>query len=98
MILKNNLKASAEREYYEDRYICLLGTKQPHGLNQDVSAFANEMYDYVQLLHWRHDVIKLVKKTLYWKTLKQLQKKPKKKNSCKLIFMNMVNWSPKRWK
>ena len=51
MILKNNLKASAEREYYEDRYICLLGTKQPHGLNQDASAFANEMYDYVQLLH-----------------------------------------------
>ena len=51
MILQNNLKASAEREYYEDRYICLLGTKQPHGLNQDVSAFANEMYDYVQLLH-----------------------------------------------
>ena len=74
MILKNNLKASAEREYYEDRYICLLGTKQPHGLNQDASAFANEMYDdYVQLLHWRHDVIKLVKKTLYWKTLKQLK-------------------------
>ena len=56
MILQNNLKASAEREYYEDRYICLLGTKQPHGLNQDVSAF---------LLTKRHDVIKLVKKTLH---------------------------------
>ena len=47
----NCFKSSAEREYYEDRYICLLGTKQPHGLNQDASAFANEMYDYVQLLH-----------------------------------------------
>ena len=31
------------------------------------------MYDYVQLLHWRHDVIILVNETLHWKTLKQLQ-------------------------
>ena len=50
-ILQKNIPTSSEREYYEDRYICLLGNKQPNGLNQDVKAFADEMYDCAQQLH-----------------------------------------------
>ena len=49
-ILKDKLFTKAEREYHEDRFICLLGTKQPHGLNIDVNQFASEMYDYAQHL------------------------------------------------
>ena len=51
-ILKKDISNTSEREYFENKFICLLGTKQPTGLNVDSNAYGHEMYDFAQtLLH-----------------------------------------------
>ena len=44
-ILKSNLKTVPERELFEDKFICSLGTKSPNGLNVDLGSYGKEMYD-----------------------------------------------------
>lgn len=49
-VLKSNLKTVPERELFEDKFICSLGTKSPNGLNVDLGSYGKEMYDsYVNL-------------------------------------------------
>ena len=51
-ILKHDLPTKQEREYHEDRMICLLGTKRPTGLNDSMKAHGREVYNFAQkLLH-----------------------------------------------
>ena len=51
-ILKNDLSKTDEREFFENKFICLLGTKQPNGLNIDSNAYGQEMYNFAQtILH-----------------------------------------------
>ena len=43
-ILQTGLSTVEERDHYEDRWICLLQTLQPSGINKDVHTFASSMY------------------------------------------------------
>ena len=43
-ILQTGLKTVEEREFYEDRWICLLQTLQPKGINKEVHPYAQSMY------------------------------------------------------
>ena len=43
-ILQTGLTKLEERDHYEDRWICLLQTLQPCGINKDVHAYAACMY------------------------------------------------------
>ena len=43
-ILQTGLTKVEERDHYEDRWICLLQTLQPCGINKDVHAYAASMY------------------------------------------------------
>ena len=43
-ILQTGLKTVEEREFYEDRWICLLQTLQPKGINKDIHPYAQAMY------------------------------------------------------
>ena len=53
-ILKHDLFTKEEREYHEDRMICMLGTKNPSGINQTTKAYGREVYAFAQkLLQWR---------------------------------------------
>ena len=49
-ILKNDLSKTDEREFFENKFICLLGTKQPNGLNIDSNAYGQEMYNFAQTI------------------------------------------------
>ena len=45
LILQSGLsKSRAQREYFEDRWICRLQTKQKTGINQDIKQYARDMY------------------------------------------------------
>ena len=44
LILQTGLKSKAEREYYEDKWICRLQTLQPTGINIDTHQYAKDMY------------------------------------------------------
>ena len=44
IILKQKLKTAAEREYFEDKFICSLGTGAPDGLNSDMHSYGTDMY------------------------------------------------------
>ena len=44
VILKQGFKSSAERKFFEDKFICILGTIAPNGLNVDMGNYAKEMY------------------------------------------------------
>ena len=43
LILKGNLYQKHERELWEDKFICLLGTKAPAGLNKEVKHYGREL-------------------------------------------------------
>ena len=45
LILKGNLYQKHEREFWEDKFICLLGTKVPAGLNKEVKHYGRELYE-----------------------------------------------------
>ena len=47
-ILKAGFKSMEERKQYEDKYICLLGTLSPDGINGDCGNYAREMYNLHQ--------------------------------------------------
>ena len=49
-ILKSDLPFKAERKHHKDRMICPIGTKLPNGLNEKVTAYGREMYDFAQNL------------------------------------------------
>ena len=49
-ILKLDTYSKDEREHYEDHLICLLGTKNPTGLNQSMKAYGREVYAFAQKL------------------------------------------------
>ena len=50
-ILKKDLSKTDEK-FFENKFICLLGTKQPNGLNIDSNAYGQEMYNFAQtILH-----------------------------------------------
>ena len=49
-ILKDNLNDTKAREKCEDKYICLLGIKQPSGLNSDMGQYGTDMYETYQNL------------------------------------------------
>ena len=86
-ILKLDVHTREERELAEDRMMCLLGTKNPTGLNQSTRAYGREVYAFAQkLLHWRQ------KKLSHWRPYKnQFQ------FVNLFIFMIMVEIPPKRW-
>ena len=44
LILKGNLYQKHERELWEDKFICLLGTKAPTGLNKELKHYGRELY------------------------------------------------------
>ena len=44
LILKGNLDQKHERELWEDKFICLLGTKTPTGLNVKLKYYGRELY------------------------------------------------------
>ena len=48
-ILDHGIKEQGKREQLEDKYICMLQTMPPHGLNTKINAYAKEMY-----LPWKH--------------------------------------------
>ena len=50
MILKQGFKSTEERKFFEDKFICQLGTLSPEGLNKDLDHYAREMYDLHQHL------------------------------------------------
>ena len=51
-ILKKDVSTLGLREYYEDKFICKLGTLQPNGLNVDLNQFGKDMYaSFQKLLH-----------------------------------------------
>ena len=43
-ILQTGLKTEAEREFFEDRWICRLQTLQPLGINKETHFYASDMY------------------------------------------------------
>ena len=45
LILKGNLHQKLERELWEDKFICLLGTKAPTGLNIELKHYGRELYE-----------------------------------------------------
>ena len=45
LILKSNLHHKHEREFWEDKFICLLGTKAPTGLNVELKHYGRELYE-----------------------------------------------------
>ena len=45
MILQTGLQTKEEREYHEDKWICLLQTLQPDGINRDTHQYAKDMYE-----------------------------------------------------
>ena len=45
MILKGNLHQKHGRELWEDKFIYLLGTKAPMGLNIEVKHYEREFYE-----------------------------------------------------
>ena len=45
LILKGNLHQKLERELWEDKFICLLGTKAPTGLNIELKHYGREFYE-----------------------------------------------------
>ena len=47
-ILKQGFKSAAERKMQEDKFICLLGTLNPTGLNTKLGQYAKDMYDTYQ--------------------------------------------------
>jgi len=47
-ILQENLPLLGERTLQEDKWVCLLGTLTPTGLNVDTNLFAKEMYSSYQ--------------------------------------------------
>ena len=47
-ILKKDISKTDERGFFENKFICLLGTKQPNGLNIDSNTYEQEMYNFVQ--------------------------------------------------
>ena len=47
-ILQQGFKSDAERKFFEDKFICQLGTLYPNGLNKDLESYAREMYDLHQ--------------------------------------------------
>ena len=44
LILKGNLHQKHERELWEDKFICLMGTKTPTGLNIELKHNGRELY------------------------------------------------------
>ena len=44
-ILQTGLKTEAEREFFEDRWICRLQTLQPLGINKETHSYASDMYN-----------------------------------------------------
>ena len=47
-VLQQGFKSDAERKFFEDKYICQLGTLTPNGLNKDLESYAREMYELHQ--------------------------------------------------
>ena len=45
LILKGNLYQKHERELWKDKFICLLGTKAPTGLNKEHKHYGRELYE-----------------------------------------------------
>ena len=45
LILKGNLHQKLERELWEDKFIYLLGTKAPTGLNIELKHYGRELYE-----------------------------------------------------
>ena len=45
LILKGNLHQKHERELWEDKFICLLGTKALTGLNKELKHYGRELYE-----------------------------------------------------
>ena len=45
LILKGTLYQKHERELWEDKFICLLGTKVPTGLNKELKHYGGELYE-----------------------------------------------------
>ena len=45
LILKGNLYQKHERELREDKFICLLGTKAPAGLNIELKHYGCKLYE-----------------------------------------------------
>ena len=53
-ILKSDIPTVNKREFFEDKFICKLGTLSPNGLNADTHQYAKDMYSsYRNLLYWR---------------------------------------------
>ena len=53
-ILKSDIPTVNQREFFEDKFICKLGTLSPNGLNADTHQYAKDMYSsYRNLFHWR---------------------------------------------
>ena len=44
-ILKSDIHNTNEREILEDKFIYILGTKSPTGLNRDLNHYGNELYE-----------------------------------------------------
>ena len=45
LILKTNLHQKHERESWEDKFICVWGTKAPTGLNIELKHYGRELYE-----------------------------------------------------
>ena len=45
LILKGNLHQKHERELWEDKFICLLGTKAPPRVNVELEHYRGELYE-----------------------------------------------------
>ena len=48
MILKDKIKAINEREDYENKYICSLGTTSLNRLNEKMNSYGKDMYETYQ--------------------------------------------------
>ena len=53
MILQTGLQTKEEREYHEDKWICLLQTLQPDGINRDTHQYAKDMYKCYERINFR---------------------------------------------
>ena len=45
LMLKGNLYQKHERKLWENKFICLLGTKSPTGLNKELKHYRRELYE-----------------------------------------------------
>ena len=45
LILKGNLHQKHERKLWEDKFICLLGTKAPPRVNVELKYYRGELYE-----------------------------------------------------